>query len=145
MNLWDSNHSNQTLSLFLSFFLSQISEELEWNCIYPLKERKMLIMENWRDIIDKTRQLSRFWEENFNIRCEVEPNNSHKAHTQLATVEKWICVCAWVGCVWAKGVCDEKYACETKREIAKEQNEISKSYPTLHMWPHPHIQINIRQ
>ena len=40
MNLWDSNLSNQTLSLFLSFFISQISEELEWNCLYPLEKKE---------------------------------------------------------------------------------------------------------
>ena len=59
MNLWDSNLSKQILSLFFSFILSQISEELEWKCVYPLKERKMLIKENWRGIIEKTLQLSR--------------------------------------------------------------------------------------
>ena len=51
MNLWDSNLSKHTLSLWLPLFLflSQISEELEWNIIppkdiisiYQPKERKV--------------------------------------------------------------------------------------------------------
>ena len=43
MNLWDSNHSKQTLSLplFLPLIVWDIREK-----IYPLKLRKMLIMEN---------------------------------------------------------------------------------------------------
>ena len=105
MNLWDSNLSNQTLSLFLSFFLSQISEELEWNCKYPLKERKMLIMENWRDIIEKTRQLSRFWEKNsiYVVRLNLTTDTTHthsarfreKMNVHVCEVGVHMSVCVW--------------------------------------------------
>ena len=39
-------------------------------------------MKNGRDIIEKTRQLKNFWREKFNIHYEVEPNNTHKTHTE---------------------------------------------------------------
>ena len=120
MKLWDSNLSKQNLSLFLSFFLSQISEELERNCTYPLERKEnvnkgKLKRYHWENMANILRK-------KLNICCEVE-------HTQ-----RWL--------IWHRKneeFIDEK--CEWER--AKERNETSKSYPPLHT-PTPK-QISVRK
>ena len=117
MNLWDSNHSNQTFSLFLSFFLSQISEELEWNCVYPLKERKMLIKEIEEISLRKHDNYQDFERKNsiYVVRLNL---TTHTKHIHSASfrekMNEWVweswCPCVLVcvsrcvsGCVWWEG------------------------------------------
>ena len=104
MNLWDSNLSNQNLSLSLSFFLSQISEELEWNCMYPLERKENVNNGKFEEIsLRKHDNYQDFESKILNIRCEVEPNNTQHTHS-ASFREKWMCVCVCEAGVWVLNI-----------------------------------------
>ena len=96
MNLWDSNHSKQTLSLFYSPSSSLRSLRSWSEIVYPLERKENVNNGKLKRYHEKTRQLSRFWNKNsiYVVRLNL---TTHTTHTISASFREIMNVSVWVG------------------------------------------------